>query len=182
LSGEKPDHLFSIASHGGVKPLVGLLTIKSTEAQSKAVAVLSNMSRDSKEIQTPVAKEGALQLLVGMLDPSIPYMSGDDSLQAAGAAAAAVAVATVTRERRNSIELVISTGEVNIVASRGLEARSEAAGTLWSLSRNNMANSQVSASECLRVPLIANSQVITCIVPQIHELFTNPTLMNSDDR
>ena len=102
-------------------------------------------------------------MLVGMLDPSIPYMSGDDSLQAAGAAAAAVV--TVARMRRNSIELVISAGEVNIVASRGLEARSEAAGTLWShqLSRNNMANSQVSASECLRVPLIANSQVITCI-------------------
>ena len=75
------DNLISIASHGGVKPLVGLLTVESTEAQSKAAAVLSNMSRDSKEIQTAVAKEGALELLVGMLDPSIPYMSGDESLQ-----------------------------------------------------------------------------------------------------
>ena len=135
------DNLISIASHGGVKPLVGLLTVESTEAQSKAAAVLSNMSRDSKEIQTAVAKEGARELLVGMLDPSIPYMSGDDSLQGA--------VAAATRERRNSIELVISAGEVNIVASRGVEARSEAAGALWSLSRNNKANSQVIASECL---------------------------------
>ena len=144
LSGDKPENLISIASHGGVKPLVGLLTVESTEAQSKAAAVLSNMSRDSKEIQTAVAKEGALELLVGMLDPSIPYMSGDDSLQGAAAA-----VAAATRERRNSIELVTSVGEVNIVASRGVEARSEAAGALWSLSRNNKANSQVSASECL---------------------------------
>ena len=144
LSGDKPENLISIASHGGVKPLVGLLTVESTEAQSKAAAVLSNMSRDSKEIQTAVAKEGALELLVGMLDPSIPYMLGDDSLQGAAAAAAAA-----TREIRNSIELVMSAGEVNIVASRGVEARSEAAGALWSLSRNNKANSQVIASECL---------------------------------
>jgi len=79
-----------------------------------------------------------------MLDPSIPYMSGDDSLQGAAAA-----VAAATRERRNSIELVISAGGVNIVASQGVEARSEAAGALWSLSRNNKANSQVIASECL---------------------------------
>ena len=141
LNGDKPENLISIASHGGVKPLVGLLTVESTEAQSKAAAVLSTMSRDSKEIQTAVAKEGAL---VGMLDPSIPYMSGDDSLQGAAAA-----VAAATRERRNSIELAISAGEVNIVASRGVEARSEAAGALWSLSRNNKANSQVIASECL---------------------------------
>jgi hypothetical protein len=71
-------------------------------------------------------------------------MLGDDSLQGAAAAAAAA-----TREIRNSIELVMSAGEVNIVASRGVEARSEAAGALWSLSRNNKANSQVIASECL---------------------------------
>ena len=151
LSGDKPENLISIASHGGVKPLVSLLTVESTEAQAKAAAVISNMSRDSKEIQTAVAKEGALELLVGMLDPSIPYMSGDDSQQGAGAAAAAAAAAAVAvaRERRNSIDFVTSAGEVNIVASRGVEARSEAAGALWSLSRNNKANSQVSTSECL---------------------------------
>ena len=100
LAIESDANVASIAQLGGIKILVALMASESLQstgaessaAQARSAAVLAAMARSSKEVQTIIAADGAVEPLVALLSETV-----------------------------------------------ALDARSEAAGAIWSLSGNNPA-------------------------------------------
>ena len=88
LAGDSENNVKQVNQFGGIKPLVSLLACQSGAAQARAACALSYMARSSKEIQNTVAKEGAFEFLVNLLQPVEEVATGgtlDGRLEAARA-------------------------------------------------------------------------------------------------
>ena len=68
LSRVSEGNVRKIASGGGVKPLIALACAESGEAQSQAAAALAQMARVSREMQSSIVRDGAVDPLLYMLD------------------------------------------------------------------------------------------------------------------
>ena len=90
LAGDSMANAASVATHGGIKPLVSMLVSESPEAQARAASALAFVTRSSREVQDSVAKEGAIEHLTNLLqtkDPKDPLIGGslEGRFEAAGA-------------------------------------------------------------------------------------------------
>ena len=72
LSRDDEANAHAIVAHGGLRFLVALLSAESAEAQVNAADVLCDVARRSTEIQSRVAAEGAVEILVKLLSSTGP--------------------------------------------------------------------------------------------------------------
>ena len=82
LSGDSQDNATSIAAGGGIRQLVLLLGVNSSDAQAHAASVLSDISGTSTRFQAAIISEGGIAPLVALLAGTQPLHT---KAEAAGA-------------------------------------------------------------------------------------------------
>ena len=135
LSGDSEENVASIASSGGIRPLVALLTSVSAFAQAHSAAVLSDMARKSRRLRNTILSEGGITPLVSLLNKD---NHPDAKAEAAGA------LISLSAGHPETQKTVADAGALKLLVALLSEdhdtARKKAAGAIAALSLDSAVN------------------------------------------
>ena len=147
LSGDSQENAAAIVSHGGLRPLVALLSSHAEEAQVEAARALADIARRSTDIQSRVVAEGGIEPLVRLLHAEASLTARTAAAEAlwslsignaetrTGVVAAGAIDELVKLIGANGAAVVVGADDATHAATEGMaeEACRQAAGALASI-------------------------------------------------